>query len=458
MDEHNFGDQVMKQTSVVNDAGKPEKVIDVARGIWGDNPPPVDTTKPATTVAPDVQGDNGANKNVRAHTDVAAAGHADATAHARSVRPGVHSDNSNGAGHGHTKDAPPPAGIHSKDSPAHPAAIHAKDAPAHPSGIQPKDSHQKDAGAHGKDSAAAQAHDRTGIKDRPHETQANHEKLAEASHKIKLLNNELHKPGGPLAGSPLELVGFDTKGRLLLIDRDKAGKVEHKYLVDSESGKVVARTEPGHLDKWQHGPGYDRGGSGQKADAPGQKPDVAGAKPDVAGAKPDVAGAKHDAPVPKHDAPKPTTDTNGAKVLRDSSNRVREIVDAYGDKRQFERNAQGHLSEITITLKGQKPEHFKPGGSVADVSYDIWYKQPHNANDHTAGFKFDVKDDGSLVMHTKSTEFTIYQADGGIVEHNGSGKEKVVRKGYGVAAHDEDQADNNKNKARTPVEAPPLRY
>lgn len=96
--------------------------------------------------------------------------------------------------------------------------------------------------------------------------------LLELSHKIKLLNNELHKPGGPLAKSDLELVGFDKSGRLLLIHRDHSGKVDGKFLVDGDSGRIVGRTEPGHLDKWEHGPGYDKVNKKMAPEAKTQKP------------------------------------------------------------------------------------------------------------------------------------------------------------------------------------------
>lgn len=89
--------------------------------------------------------------------------------------------------------------------------------------------------------------------DHPDERHRDEDRLAQARDKINQLNNKLHEPDGPLAASALELIGFDKGGRLLLIDRDQQGKVDNKYLVEQESGKIVARTQAGHLDKWEHG-------------------------------------------------------------------------------------------------------------------------------------------------------------------------------------------------------------
>lgn len=95
------------------------------------------------------------------------------------------------------------------------------------------------------------------------ETQGNRqERLAEASHRIKELNNSLHGAGQPLHGSNLELIGFDKKGRLLLLEREKDGGIQGKVLVDSHTGKIVAKTKPGELDKWQKGQDYERDAQG----------------------------------------------------------------------------------------------------------------------------------------------------------------------------------------------------
>ena len=243
------------------------------------------------------------------------------------------------------------------------------------------------------------------------ETHKNEEQLADASHRIKQLNNELHKPGGPLASSALELVGFDKSGRLLLIQRDQTGQVDSKYLVDSESGKIVARTQAGHLDKWEHGPGYKKDG---------QQP----------------AESKIDTK---------TNDTtklsnldlkSGATITKDSAGRVNELTDFHGDKRAYERDPKGNLSEVTITQKGYEPVVYRPGSGVESVSNHLWYKQPQAEGEPAQGFKFDVKTDGTLIQHITATQFTIYSPDGTITEHKANGQEIITRRGKPDASKD----------------------
>ncbi len=224
-----------------------------------------------------------------------------------------------------------------------------------------------------------------------HAYDAHDDRVTEASHKIKLFNNELHKPGGPLADSSLELIGFDKSGRLLLIQRDQQGKVEGKFLVDSDSGKIVGRTLPGPVEKWEHVPGYDRT------------------------AQPQTQGV--------------FDRQTGATVFKDKAGNVQEIVDCHGDKRVYERDAKENVTEIIITRGGQS-EHFKLGSAVAGVSNHLWYKEPYNANDRTPGFKFEVKSDGSLVQHVSSTKSITFGANGSISEKQGSGKDVLKRKGY----------------------------
>lgn len=127
---------------------------------------------------------------------------------------------------------------------------------------------------------------------RPH--QPENASLVEASKRIKLLNNELHKPGGPLANSDLELVGFDKSGRLLMIHRDGGGKVDRKFLVDGESGRIVARTKPEHLDQWEKSRAYDRSAPRHPADWKAQQSDGATIWRDPAGYIRDVARANGD--------------------------------------------------------------------------------------------------------------------------------------------------------------------
>ena len=222
---------------------------------------------------------------------------------------------------------------------------------------------------------------------------AHHDRVVEASHRIKLLNNELHKPGGPLANSSLELIGFDKAGRLLLIQRDQQGKVEGQYLVDSDSGKIVGRKGAGHADKWEKGSGYDRTDNGHSGHG--------------------------------------TFDSQtGASITKDKAGKVHEVVDCHGDKRVYERDAKENVTEIIITRNGQTPEHYKPGTGVAGVQEQLWYKQPHKSGDHTPGCRFNVKEDGSLVQQTSSTESVTFGVNGSIIENQGTAKEVVRRKGF----------------------------
>ncbi|MBS1956908.1 MAG: hypothetical protein JST89_22155 [Cyanobacteria bacterium SZAS-4] len=222
---------------------------------------------------------------------------------------------------------------------------------------------------------------------------AHHERVVEASHRIKLLNNELHKPGGPLANSSLELIGFDKAGRLLLIQRDQQGKVEGQYLVDSDSGKIVGRKGAGAFDKWEKSPDYDRTDN-------------------------------------KHSGHGQLDSQTGAYISKDKAGKVHEVVDCHGDKRAYERDAKENLTEIIITPNGRAPEHYKPGAGVAEVQGQLWYKQPHNSGDHTPGSRFNVKEDGSLVQQTSSTESVTFGIDGSIIENQGTARETVRRKGF----------------------------
>jgi hypothetical protein len=268
-----------------------------------------------------------------------------------------------------------------------------------PEGLQSKDAAARDAG-HTRD----QAHEA-----KP-ETSAEAHRLAEASHRIKLLNNELHKPGGPLASSALELVGFDKNGRLLLVQRDQTGQVDGKYLVDSESGKIVARTKPGHLDKWEHGPGYKKDGH-QTGDSSESRP-----------------GAE---------APKSGFDAKtGATITRDSAGRVHEVTDFHGDKRTYQRDAKGNLDEVTITQKGYEPVVYSQDRGVADVNNHLWYKQPKIAGEPAPGLKFEVAGDGTLTQRTSATHYVTYSPDGTITEHRANGQEIITRRGKPDAKKD----------------------
>jgi len=234
-------------------------------------------------------------------------------------------------------------------------------------------------------------------------------RLAEASHRLKLLNNELHKPGGALESSALELVGFDKNGRLLLVQRDQSGQVDGKYLVDSESGKIVARTKAGQLDKWEQGPEYNKTNT---ADIQKQPTDSK------------LADGKS------------LDSKTGANISKDSAGRVNEVTDYHGDKRTYDRDAKGNLSEVTITQKGYEPIVYRPGTGVAGVSNHLWYKQPQIEGEPVQGLKFDVKADGTLIQHSSATQFVIYSPDGTITEHRANGQEVVTRRGKPDASKD----------------------
>ena len=277
-----------------------------------------------------------------------------------------------------------------------------------------------------KDSASA-AKDTTQLKDKAQESSKleahkNEQQLAEASHRIKLLNNELHKPGGPLASSALELVGFDKSGRLLLVQRDQTGQVDGKYLVDSETGKIVARTKDGQLDKWEHGPGY-------KIDSQ-QTNDSKIGNGTSSDSKTNDNKSGSDAQMSNFDV------KTGATITKDSSGRVHEITDFHGDKRSYERDPKGNLSEVTITQKGYEPVVYRPGTGVAGVSNHLWYKQPQVEGEPVQGLKFDVKADGTLIQHSSATQFVIYSPDGTITEHRANGQEVITRRGKPDASKD----------------------
>jgi hypothetical protein len=217
---------------------------------------------------------------------------------------------------------------------------------------------------------------------------------------MKVFDKKLHEPGGPLHGSDdLELVGFDKKGRLLLIDRDKEGKHAHSYLVDQSTGKIVARTEDGNPKKWEpHGEGYDRV-------AKVQAPDTLG----------------------------PVDRQTGAMIARDASQRVSEVVDCHGNTRLYEwdRQKPDQLSSVTITINGESRQ-FKPGKHVPGVSDKdvLWYEQPHNENSSARGCRMHVEPDGALVQKTGPAESTTYGVDGSIVNNKGSKKEVIMVPGY----------------------------
>lgn len=217
--------------------------------------------------------------------------------------------------------------------------------------------------------------------------------LEEASRRIKELNNALHQPGQPMAGSDLELVGFDKKGRLLMIHRGEDGEVDKKVLVDSDSGKIVAHTKPNELNKWEKSADYDKGkdiANHLAKDHPGLTKSL----------------------------------VEGASVWKDNKGRVAEVEDAFGDKRQYKRDEKTNaLCEITIIPQGQVADVYRQ--VAGQENSGLWYHQPYDAVAKPQGVKFEVKDDGTLVLHRNNKERRIFSVNGRITDEDAHGKKDV---------------------------------
>lgn len=219
-----------------------------------------------------------------------------------------------------------------------------------------------------------------------HISKQHQEQLVEASKRIKHLNNDLHKPGGALSNSDLELIGFDKTGRLLLIHRDKGGHVDGKFLVDHESGQIVAKTKHGQLDKWDKSPDYDR-----KEREQGSRPKDWHSEP-----------------------------SHGATVWKDSKGHVREVDRPTGDRISVTLDAQGKPSEINVNYaardgKSGRVEQFKvsPNGDVVVQSQGI--KEPwHQLRDSAQ--KAEILSDGSLQLQLKENERRTLRPDGSAVD------------------------------------------
>lgn len=229
--------------------------------------------------------------------------------------------------------------------------------------------------------------------------------LEEASRRIKELNNALHQPGQPMAGSDLELVGFDKKGRLLMIHRGEDGQVDRKVLVDSDSGKIVARTKPDELNKWEKSADYDKAQNRDKV----QSVDLSKDKTNhLAKDHPGLTKSLVD----------------GASVWKDSLGRVAEVVDSHGDKRQYKRDEKTNaICEIVMTPQGQPADVYRQ--VAGQEASGLWYHQPYEAASKPLGVKFEVKDDGTLVLHRNSKERRIYNVNGRITDEDAHGKKDV---------------------------------
>lgn len=303
--------------------------------------------------------------------------------------------------------------------------------------------------------------------------------LIDASQRIKLLNDELHAPGGPLAGSDLELIGFDSKGRLLLVHRNKkSGQVEGKLLVDSQTGTVVARTRRDNLDIWEKSTAYEPSAQGQ--DGPLQQYvdgatiwlDNRGDIRKVRRANGDVIriGANTTEDANRHlmavrmggkcwslrkDGEYPHAElllSGALQVTENGESRwcalpngasvdyrhiaghwhAVQMMDAYGNLRIINRNEHGTPIEITLLNVGSESETYKMKDTAPGVSsFDsFWVKLPEDPGKAVARYQFDIEADGSLKQFTKSNEYIEYKSDGSLVSTAADGKQTTLRPAY----------------------------
>ncbi len=335
MTDHNLGDQVFKETKIKDKDGKEKRIGDIAKNSWG-GPPPTDARQNRS--------DDG--------------------------------------------QKPPLEQTHQPEESARKGGQEigkaaAEAAPAD-AALKHEQKHDlKDIGRAAVEGAiGAIAEGKAGAQiEKQH-----HEQLVEASKRIKTLNNELHKPGGALANSDLELIGFDKTGRLLMIHRDKGGKVDGKFLVDHESGQIVAKTKHGQLDKWDKSPDYDR-----KEREHGNRPKDWHSEP-----------------------------SHGATVWKDKEGHVREVNRPNGDNISVTLDTHGKPSEINVSYAARdgrsgRVEQFKvsPDGDVVVQSQGIkepWQKMRDSAQ------KAEILDDGSLQLQLKENERRTLRSDGSSVE------------------------------------------
>lgn len=301
------------------------------------------------------------------------------------------------------------------------------------------------------------------------------ERLVEASHRIKQLNNELHKPGGALSGSDLELIGFDKKGRLLLIHRNDSGKVDGKFLVDGDSGNIVARTKPGNLDVWEKSRHYDESGQQHPEgwqrqpadhgtiwrDDKGQIREVRRATGDVVHVDTDATGKPTMARMGDKQWPLNANDKYPhAEILPDGTLQVSEnpesrwcalpngatvhsdhtgghwmavqTVDAYGNLRVVNRDKLGAPVQITILNAGGESEVYQYKDTVAGISSQggMWVKQPEESGAPMS--RFMIEPDGSLKHYVKANQMIEYKTDGSMISTGPDGKQTILRPPFGT--------------------------
>ncbi len=354
MTDHNLGDQVFKETKIKDKDGKEKRIGDIAQNSWG--APPSDITR---------------NKRPEGGQQQTPEQTHEQTHQPESATKGVEQQLKE-IGKAATEAALAGAAMKHDPKEIGKSAVEAALA------ATGKGKFEDVAKAAGEGAIASIAEGKAGVQ--------RHEQLVEASKRIKQLNNELHKPGGPLANSDLELIGFDKAGRLLMIHRDDSGKVDGKYLVDHESGQIVAKTRAGQLDKWDKSPDYDR-----KEREHGNRPKDWHSEP-----------------------------SHGATVWKDKEGHVREVNRSNGDTISVTRDAQGKPSEINVSYaardgKSGRVEQFKvsPDGDVVVQSQGIkeaWQKMRDSAQ------KAEILDDGSLQLQLKDNERRTLRPDGSSVE------------------------------------------
>jgi len=260
--------------------------------------------------------------------------------------------------------------------------------------------------------------DASGSKTDAHSREAD---LSQASHRLKELNNLLHQPGKPLAGSDLELIGFDKKGRLLLIHRAEDGQVDGKVLVDGDNGKIVARTKPDDLNHWEKSTDYEKSGKATRVEL----------QPAAKGEGKEKVDGKT-ASLPQEWTKQ---EQEGSAIFKDRAGHVMAVMDSFGDSRLYKRDHAGHLTEVAIKSHDNGSgsgaaanlEVYRRGPSTGGIENELWYKMPYKPEEKPQGFKIEVGQDGTLTKSVSNKERRIYMVDGSIVEENGDGR-KTIRK------------------------------
>lgn len=119
----------------------------------------------------------------------------------------------------------------------------------------------------------------------------------------------------------------------------------------------------------------------------------------------------------------------GAKMLKDASGQVIQIIDCYEDRRAFERDTKGNLTQISITSNGETAI-YKRGSAVAGVSNHFWYREPYNSKERSPGFQFEVLEDGTLIQQFSKDKTVVFKVNGAMIERQASGKELLLRRAY----------------------------